>query len=332
MIFSGDLLNQTNLNNAYISKTAISDQTVSSNLKVGGGKITLKNSILSDSLGNYLQVNPQGSMVIVYDGVTDMQVGVYSRSGTQYTKIKTVGGTDPVGQVDVSGANRLELNYGSAKPILVNGYIAGDTNEIRFGWTGDKGVTTTHGLYVNSNTTGLWNWSTGKSGVRYNKSAHSLGLLVSNDTANTVKTTYNTLEDGSGGATFVGGVTLNSTLVVSGNSTFANSATFNGTVTMNSSLRALGGANYIGVGTATTPATNAGIIAFVSNGTTGTDGAFIEYFPPASGNGNTANILSITGALGNNLSQLNLKANTTTTSGVFKPYRLVLPVGANLYA
>jgi hypothetical protein len=83
--------------------------------------------------------------------------------------------------------------------------------------------------------------------------------------------------------------------------------------TMTGALFALGSANEIGVGTTLSPGPQNGTIRFTSNGNTGTSGAYIEYYPPSSGD--TTRILNITGNNASNLDYLKIAANIVTVNG-----------------
>lgn len=125
MIIQGQLLSASNLNNAYISKTSTNAQSINSTLTISGGALTLKNSIITDNANSsYMRIDPQGNNVIIYDGVNNQRLDVYSSSGTESTYLTTVNGSKSVGQIDVSSAiDHLEINTNSRKTVLFGGNV-----------------------------------------------------------------------------------------------------------------------------------------------------------------------------------------------------------------
>jgi hypothetical protein len=125
MIIKGQLLSAKNLNNAYISKTDTNAQSISSNLTISGGALTLKNSQITDNANtSYMRIDPQGNQVIIYDGVNNQRLDVFSSSGSESTYIQTINGTTSIGQIDVSSAvDHLEVNTNSSKYTLFGGDI-----------------------------------------------------------------------------------------------------------------------------------------------------------------------------------------------------------------
>jgi hypothetical protein len=125
MIIQGQILSASNLNSAYISQTNTSPQAINSTLTISGGAITLKNSSISDNAGSsYLRISPQGNNLILYDGIHNQQMSVYSSSGSESTYITTINGTKSIGLLDVSSAiDHLEVNTNSGKYSLFGGDI-----------------------------------------------------------------------------------------------------------------------------------------------------------------------------------------------------------------
>jgi hypothetical protein len=125
MLIKGQLLSATNLNNAFISKTDTNSQTLASNLTISGGALTLKNSVITDNASSsYLRIDPQGNQVIIYDGVNNQRLDVFSSSGSESTYIQTINGTKSFGQIDVASAvDHLEIATNSSKPTIYGGDI-----------------------------------------------------------------------------------------------------------------------------------------------------------------------------------------------------------------
>lgn len=113
-------MSATNLNNAYISKTDTNAQSINSTLTISGGALTLKNSVITDNANNsYLRIDPQGNNVIIYDGVNNQRLDVFSSSGSESTYITTLNGTKSIGQIDVSNSiDHLEIGTNSSKNII----------------------------------------------------------------------------------------------------------------------------------------------------------------------------------------------------------------------
>lgn len=124
MLLRRSVLSADNLNNAFLSKTGVSAQGIASSLNIGGGAITLKNTIISDSISSaHLRIDPQGNVIAVYDGVNNQAVAIYSSSGTEATSITSINAPNnkSYGLIDVIGTSmhRLELNTNSEKPIAI---------------------------------------------------------------------------------------------------------------------------------------------------------------------------------------------------------------------
>lgn len=125
MLAKGTILTAKNINDAFISKNDTSSQTIQSPLVVNGGQLTLKNSVITDnSSTGYMRIDPQGNTVIVYDGVNNQQLSVYSSSGSEATYISTINGTPSYGIIDVTGApSQLNFMWNSQKPSYFGGNI-----------------------------------------------------------------------------------------------------------------------------------------------------------------------------------------------------------------
>lgn len=134
MLANRTLLIASNLNNAYVSQTNTNPQSINSTLTISGGALTLKNSVITDNANSsYMRIDPQGNNVIIYDGVNNQRLDIYSSSGSESTYIQTVNGTKSFGQIDVSSAiDHLEINTNSLKPVIfgsnltANGIISGN--------------------------------------------------------------------------------------------------------------------------------------------------------------------------------------------------------------
>jgi hypothetical protein len=127
MLLKGQLLSAKNLNNAYLSKSSTGEQSISSKLSVGGGEITLKQSVITDNASTgYLRIDPQGSKVIIYDGVNNQRLDIYSSSGTESVFLTAINGTTSYGQLDVNGnLADLRINTSSNKPIYLGTGVVG---------------------------------------------------------------------------------------------------------------------------------------------------------------------------------------------------------------
>jgi hypothetical protein len=125
MLPNKTLLTAKNLNNAYVSKNDTNAQSISSNLTINGGQLTLKNSIVSDTASaSYLKIDPQGNRLIVYDGVNNQELSVYSSSGSESVNIGAINGTTSFGQIDVSSAvNHLKIMNNTGKMVEFGGNI-----------------------------------------------------------------------------------------------------------------------------------------------------------------------------------------------------------------
>ncbi|MDP5273689.1 hypothetical protein [Chengkuizengella axinellae] len=125
MLSKKELLTQNNLNSAYISKTDTNDQSVSSNISIQGGVLTLKDTVLTDSANvDYFKIDPQGNKVVIYDGVNDQELKVYSSSGTEFTQVRTINGeTLSYGLIDVGGVDHLKINTNSGKNVVFGGNV-----------------------------------------------------------------------------------------------------------------------------------------------------------------------------------------------------------------
>jgi hypothetical protein len=125
MIIERQLLSAKNLNNAYISKTDTNAQSISSNLTISGGALTLKNSQITDNANtSYMRIDPQGNQVIIYDGVNNQRLDVFSSSGSESTYIQTINGTTSIGQIDVASAvDHLEINTNTKKKAYFGGQV-----------------------------------------------------------------------------------------------------------------------------------------------------------------------------------------------------------------
>ena len=142
--------------------------------------------------------------------------------------------------------------------------------------------------------------STGNNQVVVTNSSGDITLSSTNPELNV--TGANTLTLNGGGGT--------------GNIQFFNSSNYitsTGLAQFNGGINTPGSSSsYIGVGTAGSGVTQ-GQIRFVSNGPSGTDGAYIEYFPPVSGT-NIASEVHISGSNAGSLSDLQLVTNTLNIS------------------
>jgi hypothetical protein len=129
MLLKKQLLSQQNLNNAFLSLITGGAQTIQSTLNISGGAITLKNTILTDNANtSYFRIDPQGNQVIIYDGVSNQQLSIYSSSGSESTYITTINqaSNQSYGLIDVAGASvdHLEINTNSWKPTYFGGTIS----------------------------------------------------------------------------------------------------------------------------------------------------------------------------------------------------------------
>lgn len=126
MLANKTLLTASNLNSAYISQTNTSPQSINSTLTISGGALTLKNSTITDNASSsYLRIDPQGNNVIIYDGISNQRLDVFSSSGSESTYITTVNGTKSIGMIDISSAiDHLEINTNSQKPINIGGAVS----------------------------------------------------------------------------------------------------------------------------------------------------------------------------------------------------------------
>jgi hypothetical protein len=110
------------LNAAFISKTDTAEQSLSGYLKLGG-KLTLKtggSAISDDFNASYMQIDPQGSHLALYDGANNMKLSVYASNGAKSTYL-TTSDTSNVGILDTQGVARLEISNNSNVPILLGG-------------------------------------------------------------------------------------------------------------------------------------------------------------------------------------------------------------------
>lgn len=125
MILKKALLDADTLNGAYLSKTATSEQTIASTLKLGG-KITLKTggSAISDNENTtYLQIDPQGNHMILYDGVNNQKLSVYSSNGSKAVYLTALD-TENTGLLDVAGVGSLSINTNSKKNLIVGSSLS----------------------------------------------------------------------------------------------------------------------------------------------------------------------------------------------------------------
>jgi hypothetical protein len=125
MLSKKTLLTASNLNNAFISKSDTNSQSINSNLTISGGALTLKNSVLTDNANTgYLRIDPQGNNVIIYDGVNNQRLDVFSSSGSESAYITTINGTPSYSLIDVSSSvDHLEINTNSSKYTLFGGDV-----------------------------------------------------------------------------------------------------------------------------------------------------------------------------------------------------------------
>jgi hypothetical protein len=126
MLKQGTLLSAKNLNNAYISKTDTNVQTMASNLTISGGALTLKNSFITDNASSgYMRIDPQGNSVIIYDGVSNQSLSVYSSSGSEATTIQTINASGgSYGMIDVlSAVDHLKMMTNTGKKTQFGGKI-----------------------------------------------------------------------------------------------------------------------------------------------------------------------------------------------------------------
>lgn len=123
LILKKQLLGSDNLNAAFLSKTATAEQEIASNLKLNG-RLTLKTagSALDDSNPAYLQIDPQGSKVAIYDGANDQRLDVLASNGSKSTYITTIDSTN-IGLIDVTGVTQLEIGTNSGKDTKFGGNV-----------------------------------------------------------------------------------------------------------------------------------------------------------------------------------------------------------------
>jgi hypothetical protein len=127
MLANKTLLTASNLNNAYISKVDTNAQSINSTLTISGGALTLKNSVITDNASSsYLRIDPQGNNVIIYDGVNNQRLDVFSSSGSESTYLTTINGTKSIGQIDVTSAiDHLEIATNTNKNVIFGGGSVG---------------------------------------------------------------------------------------------------------------------------------------------------------------------------------------------------------------
>lgn len=120
MILQRQLLSAENINNAFLSKTATGEQSINSSLKLGGS-LVLKTggSLISDDFNSsQMQIDPQGSHIVVFDGVNNQKLSVFSSDGSKGTYLTTLS-SENYGLIDVVGVNRLDINTNSGKNIRI---------------------------------------------------------------------------------------------------------------------------------------------------------------------------------------------------------------------
>jgi len=365
MLQPRQLLSQANLNTAFISRSDTADQSVASNLQVGGGRITLKNSILSDSSSaSYMQINPQGSLLIVYDGVTDMDLRVYSRSGTQYLSMKTYGGTDPFGQIEANGVNRLEINTANNLPVKFGSGMITTSGAVKINRSSDH-IQLADGL-GNAKYRMQFNESSG----RFDISEVGIGFPFKLEAGLVAKTANNTLDAGNGDMVVSGHMTIGKNLYLSP----SHNVKMNGTADnqewsfdlMNQNtyagnywqvwsdknsrtvLAVTGDTERVGVGTFQ-PAAKFHVNDPVALGGNVGNKRDIAVFAMPVQNYLQMKVQAVRTAAGTDWTTADLVIQRTTdttdqasitlaadnsvkTNAKFVPYRMVLPVGANMYA
>ncbi|WP_336784172.1 hypothetical protein [Paenibacillus illinoisensis] len=118
MILKKQLLSANNLNNAFLSKLDTAEQSIAGDLRLNGGRLTLSNSVFTDDANTaYLRIDPQGNRVIVYDGVNNQQLDVYSSSGSESLYLTTINqaNNQSYSLIDTSGVDHLEIATNSQK-------------------------------------------------------------------------------------------------------------------------------------------------------------------------------------------------------------------------
>ncbi len=129
MLLKKQLLSQDNLNNAFISKTNAAEQSISGDLRVIGGRLMLSNTVLTDDANsNYFRIDPQGNRVVIYDGVNNQQVQIFSSSGNEYLYLTTINQANNAsyGLIDIFGnttVSHLEITTNSKKPLKIGGRV-----------------------------------------------------------------------------------------------------------------------------------------------------------------------------------------------------------------
>lgn len=125
MLQNKTILIAKNLNDAFLSKVDTNEQAISSNLTISGGQLKLKNGFITDNANSsYTRIDPQGNKLIVYDGVNNQSLEVYSASGSEAVQITTINGSTSYGQIDVSSAvDHLKINSNTGKMVQFGGDI-----------------------------------------------------------------------------------------------------------------------------------------------------------------------------------------------------------------
>jgi hypothetical protein len=176
------------LNAAFISKTDTAEQSLSGYLKLGG-KLTLKtggSAISDDFNASYMQIDPQGSHLALYDGANNMKLSVYASNGAKSTYLTSVD-TTSVGQLDVLGMSRLEIATNSSAPTLFGGNIMFENGNAIQAY---DGTTTKNAIKIfgmNSNGAGILIGAGGATVVGSGESADTLlaGLTLNYSTEST---------------------------------------------------------------------------------------------------------------------------------------------------
>jgi hypothetical protein len=119
MLLKKQLLSKDNLNNAFVSKTDTLDQSVASPLVLSYGSLTLKNTWITDSAStSYLRIDPQNNRLIIFDGVNNQQLDVFSSTGSKSTYIFT---NTTNGLLDVLGLTQLNIATSSNAKVVIGG-------------------------------------------------------------------------------------------------------------------------------------------------------------------------------------------------------------------
>jgi hypothetical protein len=127
MILKRQLLDYKNLNKAFVSKQDTNPQSINSSTFTMGGKLILKSggSFISDNENSaYMRIDPQGNEVMIYDGVNNQTLSIYSSSGTERVYLTTINGAPSRGLIDVSASvDHLEIATNSGKNVQIGGWL-----------------------------------------------------------------------------------------------------------------------------------------------------------------------------------------------------------------